>query len=219
MAYKKKKESTKQDVAYKTIKEAIITNRFQPNEMLLENDLCKMLGFSKTPIREAIRRLASEGFVEVLSEKGVFVSSLNLEEFIEIYVLREALEGMAARLCAIKKDDNLLDLLREELDENLRSLENDNATDSVNIDLRFHSIIINGCQNKNLISYCNTTIEHISRYAFTTINDLDRLQASYEQHKAIYEAIAAGDPQKAEDTMRTHIKDVKEYHIKRNFLY
>jgi DNA-binding FadR family transcriptional regulator len=72
--------------------------------------------------------------------------------------------------------------------------------------------------NKCLISFALNVLEHLSRFAFTTVNDQERLEISYRQHKAIYEAIESGSPDKAEETMRQHIRDVRLYQTKRHFM-
>jgi DNA-binding GntR family transcriptional regulator len=116
MTYVRKKTNTKQETAYQAIKNGIMTNDYPPNKMLSEDELSELLGFSKTPIREALRRLSVEGFVELISEKGAFVSNIGMEEYIEYMEVREALEGMAIRVSAITKDSQTLSLLNEQLD-------------------------------------------------------------------------------------------------------
>lgn len=218
MAYTKKKVITKQEVAYLKIKEAILKNEFKPNAMLIEANLCEILGFSKTPIREALRRLASEGFVTSIHEKGTFVTQVSLEEFMETYDVRESLEGMAARLCALRKDESVIEQLRKCVDMIYNDLNNKRNKENVNDDIEFHRIIINGSQNKKLITFCNPMLDQIFRFAITTIDDPERLTNSYVQHKKIFDAIKDGDPDAAENAIREHIRNVKTYQIKRHFL-
>jgi DNA-binding GntR family transcriptional regulator len=217
MAYVKKKDTTKQEVAYKKIKDAILKNEFKPNTMLNEGNLCKMLGFSKTPIREALRRLFSEGFVEFISEKGTFISKISLEELIEIYDVREALEGMAARLCALRKDEGVINQLKKSIESMLNDLNYGKNRENVKDDIEFHRIIVRGSLNKKLITFSNTMLDQINRFAITTVDDTKRLMVSYEQHEKVYNAIKDGNAEAAEKAIRDHIHNVKGYQIRRHY--
>ncbi|MGI5850398.1 MAG: GntR family transcriptional regulator [Christensenellales bacterium] len=216
MAYVRKKEGSKQEIAYQKIKAAILNNEFMPHTMLLEGELCNMLGFSKTPIREALRRLMSEGFVVFVPEKGTFVSKLSAEEFIQMFEVREALEGMAARLCAIKREQIVIDKLGNILSEMFQDMQEEKRGDIVESDMKFHDVIINGSRNNKLMNFTKTMIQQIHMVASYTVNDKERLDVSYYEHKKVYEAIRDGDPDASEKTMREHIKSVKAYQVSRN---
>src|SRR4030042_3962325 len=91
---------------YKIIKEGIINREFLPGTQLKESDLVRKLGVSRTPIREALNQLSKEGIIEIFPRKGAFVKKCSREEVIEILILREVLEGVAARLatCLINEE-------------------------------------------------------------------------------------------------------------------
>lgn len=218
MAYQKKKSGSKQEIAYQYIKSAIINNEYEPNSMLVEGLLCEVLGVSKTPIREALRRLAVEKFVEFIPEKGTFVSRTTLEDMIEIFDVREALEGMAARICALRRNGDFLEQLEDCFNETYKDLIGGNSISTVKDDMAFHHLIINGCRNKNLISFSRTIMDQVSRYATTTVNDPERLKISYYEHKEILVAIVAGTADLAESKMREHIRSVKSYQINTHYI-
>lgn len=219
MAYIKKKAGSKQEIAYQQIKRAILRNEFGPDTMLIEGNLGEMLGFSKTPIREALRRLASEKFVEFIPEKGTFVSRMRLEDLIEIYDVREALEGMAARMCAQRKDEKVIEQLKEALNSIYIDLAEGKNSQNVEEDMKFHNIIINGSRNSNLMTFSIAILDQINRFASTTVNDIERLKLSYEEHKKVFDAIINSDAEMAEKAIREHIRSVKEYQIKRHYIY
>lgn len=219
MAYVKKKENTKQEIAYKKIKEAILNNELKPETMLIEDKLCGMLGFSKTPIREALRRLTSEGFVESIPETGTFVTGISIDQVIQLYDVREVLEGLAARLCALRSEDAVITQLRNLIIELEKDLNENLYASSVEFDLKFHDVVIKGGQNKKLKTFTRTMIQQIHRFASTTKDDPERLRVSYEEHKKIYDAICNGDADSAERLMREHIRSVKIYHVNRNLLF
>ena len=219
MAYVKKKQGSKQEVAYQKIKEAILKNEYEPDTMLLEGNLCAALGFSRTPVREALRRLASEGFVEFVPEKGTFVPRIRLEDLIEIYDVREALEGMAARVCALKGDEKVVAKLEEIVNSLYDNLVKGEKSQSVREDMEFHNVIIKGCNNSRLEAFLKTMIDQINRFAATTVNDNERLKISYTEHKKVLDAIKNKDADMAEKAIREHIRSVKEYQIKRHYHY
>jgi DNA-binding GntR family transcriptional regulator len=218
MAYIKKKSGSKQEIAYQKIKDAILNNQFEPESMLNEGELCAMLGFSKTPIREALRRLASEKFVESIPEKGTFVSRMGLEDFIETYDIREALEGMAVRRCVQINAETVIKQLKPVINHLYSNLVKGNNTENVDADMKFHNIIIIGSKNSKLIEYALAMHDQICRFAATTIHDITRLKLSYEEHQKVFEAIVAKDADLAEKTIREHIRSVKEYQIKTHYL-
>lgn len=218
MGYEKKKEESKQEVAYQFIKDSIINNKFLPNTMLVENNLCNMLGFSKTPIREALRRLTSEGFVEFIPEKGCFVSVLTFREFIDIFDAREALEGMAARLCAQYGDVQVASQLSEQISRFKKYLAIRDFEQVLDADTKQHGIIVNASRNARLGTFLDTLTQQIKRVRLITMEDFERLSLSYNEHKQIVDAIIEGDPDLAETACRTHIRSTKNFLINKNYL-
>ncbi|MDD2533299.1 MAG: GntR family transcriptional regulator [Eubacteriales bacterium] len=218
MAYQKKKTGSKQEIAYQSIKRAILNNEYEPDAMLIEGVLCEQLGFSKTPVREALRRLASENYVQYIPEKGTFVSKMEMDDFIQIFDVREALEGMAAKICALRKDKALVDKLEITFNQIYIDLIDGNSVLNIKDDLEFHHLIIEGSRNKNLINFSRSLMDQINRYASTTYNDPDRLKLSFNEHREILDAITSGDPELSEKKLREHIRSVKEYQIKRHYL-
>ena len=109
----RKKESgvSKKQIAYEKIKEMILDGAFSKESPLVERQLCDMIGISRTPIREALRELANDGLVEVIDGKGVYVKKIGFRDMIEIFEMREALEGMAVRLFVERADQEAVDLL------------------------------------------------------------------------------------------------------------
>lgn len=215
MSYQKKNDGSKQDIAYQIIKNAIINHEFEPDSMLVEGMLCEKIGFSKTPIREALRRLASEKYVEFIPEKGTFVSRTSVEELIEIFDVREALEGMAARMCATRKDKLLIAKLQESYNKIFKDLIEENSILNIEDDLDFHCLLVNGSMNNNLITFSMEIMGQIKRYAAETVDDIDRLRLSYHEHNEILNAVIAGDADHAERSIREHIRSVKEYQIQK----
>ena len=102
---------TLRELALEKVRDAIVDGYFKPGERLVERDLCAQLGVSRTIVREVLRHLESEGLVASLPNKGPIVARLDLEEAKQIYEIRGALEGMAARLCAERRDPAIVEAL------------------------------------------------------------------------------------------------------------
>lgn len=211
------KSSSKQEMAYQYIKNAILSNEFKPDSMLLEATLSELIGVIRTPIREALRRLSSEGLVEFIPEKGCFVSGISFEEFIEIFDVREVLEGMAARLCAKRHA-----LVAGRLEATMNSLDKSLAThDLENVlreDMRFHEILIEMSGNRRLAIFLKALHQQIDRIRVISMYDQTRLDLSLAEHMAILSAIRDGNPDLAEEQCRLHIRSIKDYLINRHFL-
>jgi DNA-binding GntR family transcriptional regulator len=218
MQYVKKKNESKQEIAYKFIKDAIIRNEFKPNTMLVENNLCNMLGFSKTPIREALRRLTSEGLVEFLPKKGSFVSVITFRDFIDIFEVREALEGMAARLCTQRHNPDEMQQLKEQLLIFEKCLKSGDSENVFNADMKQHEIIMKSSRNAQLNMHYDTLYQQIKRIRLITKEDYERQSLSFDEHKALIEAILNKDAEAAEIACRKHIQSIKNYIINKNYL-
>jgi DNA-binding GntR family transcriptional regulator len=98
----------KQHLAYDYLKESIISGKFPPNKPLIERELCDTLGVSRTPVREALRRLSSDGFVDFVPGRGTVVTRLTMDDMVHVYELKEALDKMAVKLCIQRKTDELM---------------------------------------------------------------------------------------------------------------
>ncbi len=208
-----KPNSSKQQIAYEKIKDAIIKNELLPDMLLIERQLCKTLGFSRTPIREALNKLASEGLVEFIPNKGMFVSKIRFEDMIEIYELREALESLAIKLFILKKDSGIVKQMEECLMNHEQAYETGDYNACVERDMEFHDLFIRGSRNIRLGNFIKTIHDQNSRVAFFTVHDEERLKTSLDQHKKVFEAIMQNDEQLAERLIKEHVVNIKQYHF------
>ena len=196
--------------AYQAIKEAIIFQRFQENEFLSEKELAKQLGVSRTPVREALSRLAQEGLVRIIPQKGTFVTSLSFEDAWEICQIREALEGMAARLAAPKV--NLDELAKIEhvyasLEDALKS--NDYAK-TFQADVDLHNFVMETAGNQRIITIISQLNAQIHRVRLAAITSPERNRETFIEHLEIIAALKKRDPVLAEQAMVQHLRKVAE---------
>ena len=212
-----KTKKSKQELAYERIKEAILNNEFSVNTLLVEQDLCKKFDMSRTPVREALRRLASEGFVDFVKDKGTFVSQIGLEALLQNYEVREALEGMAARLCALRITDEVIKKLEENLEQIKEYYNKKDYKTAMFYDMEFHKTLIKGACNQRLESMMNNVIEIISCVAYKA-DDMAILMISLEDHEKLLNAIKEFDGEKAEKIMREHVVHSKKYHVDKYYM-
>jgi len=205
----------KQHIAYEYLKESIISGKYPPEKPLIERELCDALGVSRTPVREALRRLTSEGLAESFPGRGVFVSRVNPEKATQLYELKEALEGMAARLCTERMSDEEIQELRECLQAHTEALENDEMAATADLDLRFHVLLIEGARSPMLEQQAKGILLQTRRLAQLSVYDPDSTTKFIAQHTAIYEAIRSRDAEEAEKALSAHISAIKKFQRER----
>ncbi|MFN3259294.1 MAG: GntR family transcriptional regulator [Pikeienuella sp.] len=181
---------------------AIDGGEFPPGARLLEADLATRFGVSRTPVREALRRLESQGVVTHEARKGAVVATLDYDQLGELYAVREVMEGLAARLAARSASAAEVALLFEmiEADEALtepRALAQANK--------RFHRQLQRASHNRYLIETLGPVRRSLSLLGGTTFAAPGRAESSAREHRAIVEAVAARDEAAAEAAARAHI--------------
>ncbi len=191
------------DAVYEKLKTAIVRIQYEPGARLYEQELAETLGISRTPLREALRRLESEGLVVRIPNGGVRVSGLSVIEVNEIYAIRLELEGLAARQAAINMTPETVRELREVNRNSALSLSRDDYESLIVYGRLFHEIIhiaAGNRKNMQFLSQINTLIE---RYRYVSIT---RSRKSVGEHSRITGALAGGDAELAERLMQEHIE-------------
>lgn len=206
---------TKKELAYRAIKKDILNNNLPSGTFLIERELCKALNVSRTPIREALQQLATEGLVEFIPGKGAFVAGITYEDIIEVYDVREILEGLAVKMFTIHSSESEIEELYEINNQMEQALKEDNIEKLVKYDVAFHKKIIDGCRNNRLKSMINIINDHVERITSTIKKDKMRAKTTVDHHNNIINAIKKRDAALAEQKMREHILNSKNYHLKR----
>lgn len=198
------------DWVYEELKNAIVGLRLPPGDPLREATLAEGLGVSKTPIREAITRLEQEGLVETTSFKGAVVTGYSRQDLLEIYELRELLEKTAARSAA----EFMNDADRARLDRIcLQSRKLQKGADAAKLSMlisEFDTILFDQIPNRRIRALVENLRAHLTRIGHLTAEIPGRVQASVDEHEKIVEAIAACDPDLAEQRMKEHIHSVRD---------
>ena len=191
------------DRVFEQLEQDILTEHYAPGEILTEGKLSQALGVSRTPVREAVRRLEQAGLLRE-SGKGMIVIGVSQEDLTDIYEIRRRLEGLAARRATESKDEELLQKLCEVVDLQEFYTTKADAAHIQSLDSRFHKIIYERCGS--VLRDTLSSLHHrIQRYRKDSVADLDRARLAAAEHRAIFDAIAAGDGEQAERLTVTHI--------------
>lgn len=202
------------DVVFNTLRQAILTGELKPGERLMEIHLADRLGVSRTPIREAIRKLELEGLVVMIPRKGAQVARITEKNLKDVLEVRRALDMLAVKLACSRMDDEYKKQLREACDEFARVVKNNNTKDITEADVRFHDIINKATGNDRLIQLVNNLAEQMYRYRLEYIKDAAYHNRLVAEHEEIYSAIMDGDEEKAAKAVVLHIDNQEETIIK-----
>ena len=202
------------DVVFYTLRQAILKGEMEPGERLMEIQLAKKLGVSRTPIREAIRKLELEGLVIMIPRRGAEVAGITEKALRDVLEVRRSLEELAIELAVarMKEDDiKALEAARIEFREAL------NTNDMIRIaqaDEKFHDVIYAGTYNDKLVQLLNNLRDQIYRYRLEYIKDVGKRQLSLIEHENILNAVKTRNLELGRRAMREHI-DNQEITISR----
>lgn len=199
------------DIVFKTLREAIITGDLQPGERLMEIKLANELGVSRTPVREAIRKLELEGLVIMTARKGAEVAPINEKDLREVLEIRRSLESLACELaCKYVREDDIYKLREVNLDIG-RAVDAEDIELITKKDVEFHEIICAISHNSRLIHMLQQLKEHIFRYRFEYIKEMQNKKTIIDEHNKIIEAIALKDERRSCMEIELHIEIQEKY--------
>ena len=185
---------------------AIVTAQLKPGQPIAEEEFAKRLGVSRTPVRQALRALASENLVTFFPRRGAVVAALSVGELQELFLLRTLLEGPAARIGAERSNAQWTTAIR------ILASEMDEATEEplawLEADRKFHMTIYQASGLPRLAAIINTLRDDVERYIRTYINLPDNIESSNAKHKSILEAFAAADGKRCEQHTLDHLHEV-----------
>ena len=194
------------DSLAETLREAVRQGALSPGQRLVEADLTEQYGISRGSLREAIRRLAAEGIVELHHNRGARIVQLSSKEIHGLYAVREALEALAAQLAA----ENISKSGRKKLESLMRmadaAVNQGDAERYVEINERFHETIVEQSGNPTLIQLIKQLHTPVLRFQLRSFMNRSVLWRSHEDHQKIVSAIYAGDSSAARRAMQAHIR-------------
>lgn len=192
--------------AYQLIKKKVITLELPPSAVIDEHNLMQQLDLGRTPIREALQRLDSEGLVTVVPRRGTFVSDVSVTDLQKIFELRIILEGFCARLAAQRITEDHIEKMEMVL-RDLEDLQDGNPSVLISIDKRFHWLLYRAADNEFLAETLDRLYDLSLRLWYLVLNRLDDVRDAIEQHREVLSALEEGDAARAETLVQAHIVD------------
>lgn len=192
--------------AYRDIRRLIVTLELAPGAVISEPDLQYQLGMGRTPIREALRRLANEHLVEVYPRRGMFVAALDTRDLAAISELREELEPFAARLAAERRNDEDIAVIDDLLGAIATSLKHPDVRDLIELDQRVHHHVYRCSHNEYLQAVLEQHYMHALRIWFLALDKVTHLKQAMLENRDLLQAIKSGDTTKAASIMSSHVE-------------
>jgi len=195
--------------AYHLIKEKIVTLELLPLSVIDERVLMEELGLGRTPIREALHRLAAEGLVNIVPRRGMFVANISITDLQKIFEVRMPMEGLCARLAAqrvtagqIAQMERLFHALEQVPDRDIKGL--------MSVDERFHHLLYQAADNEFLAEALDRLYAPSLRLWYLVLDRLGDVRDAVERHRGVVEALKTGDGERAEAFIRQHIAQFQQ---------
>jgi DNA-binding GntR family transcriptional regulator len=197
--------------AYNQVKSDLLSGRFTPGERLTEEHLAKSLGVSRTPVREALHKLESEGLVKPLESRGFYVARDSREELEDQFDIRAALEGYAIRLICERISAETIRQLKEFIEKAEDALARKQLDEIFEYNTQFHDVLHSVISRKTRFhTLIADARKYVLRYRKESLHYLDGARRTIDGHKKILMAISLKDPELCERLMREHIREAKE---------
>jgi DNA-binding GntR family transcriptional regulator len=198
------------EVVCETLRAAIVEGVLNPGERLMEIQLAEELGVSRTPVREAIRKLELEGFVVMVPRRGTYVADLSIRDVNEVYEVRTALDILAAGLAAERITEEELEQMERILVQIGNDIERGNMEAIVDADGQFHDILYQASRNDRLVGIINNLREQLTRFRSISMAYPGRLKNTLEEHSRLVEAIAMRDVELAKRLAAEHMENAEQ---------
>jgi DNA-binding GntR family transcriptional regulator len=194
------------DKAYQALKKDIITCSLRPGQQIVQAQLSNAYGFGATPIREALQRLAQEGFVEAIPRFGYVVSPITLRDLREIFELRLIIESAAARLAATRGSHEQLERILEDCQFSYMYGERDSYTQFLSRNIDFHRSVAVAAGNNRMVHLLTGLLQEMTRVFHLGLDLRDSADEMRDEHIALAERLLDRDPGRAEDVVRGQIE-------------
>jgi len=204
----KDKRKYLRDLIFEKLQQAIYSGKFKSDERITEKEIAEELGVSRTPVREALYRLASTGMIKIIPHRGFIISRWSAKEIKDVMEIRVALEMLAVRLTIQRISPKEIDELKILLIEMEEAVKKEDITRASQLNTLFHDKIIIASKNKELSQAIEPIKNKIYHFRIISISSPNRLKESFEEHKKILDAIINKDIELAQGLISQHIKKV-----------
>ena len=198
------------DVVFNTLRRGILKGELKPGERLMEIALADKLGVSRTPIREAIRKLELEGLVVMAPRKGAKVASITERDLNDVLEVRKGMEVLAISLACERITKEEMEHL-EEIEAHFQTLiESDNLTELAEVDVQFHDTIYQATNNKRLVQLLNNLREQMYRYRVEYLKEEQTRNLLVNEHEELVKAICDGNVERAQEISFNHLENQRK---------
>jgi DNA-binding GntR family transcriptional regulator len=173
------------EIVYEQLRLKILTGQLKPDTRLMEVELAEEMDVSRTPIREAIRKLEKEGLVIIKPRRGAYVSELSIKDMVEILEVRGNLDGLAASCAAERMTQEEREELIRISDKFIDAVERGDMSDMISYDTKFHHHIVVGSRNSHLVHMVGQLQEWVLRFRYIYFKDFKRAEEMPQEHKRI----------------------------------
>lgn len=198
------------DLVYDELKMKIMMGAISPGTRMMEVELAEEMGVSRTPVREAIRKLEKDGLISIEPRRGAYASSLSSQDMVDILEVRQTMEGLAADLATNRLTDEQKKKLVEVSASFNEAVEAGDMEQMIILDTLFHHLIVEGTGNKLLVVMVGQLQDMVLRFRYLYYDDFRRAEKMPEEHKQIVDAIINGDAIKARTAANRHIDGLKQ---------
>lgn len=198
------------EVVCETLREAIRDGILEPGERLMEIQIAEELGVSRTPVREAIRKLELEGYVIMLPRRGTYVANLSIKDINEVYEIRASIDALAAGLAAERITDDELEQMERMLVATVEAFDKGDMDRVVEYDTKFHDVLYCASRNARLVGIINNLREQLTRFRSISMAYPGRMKKTMEEHGRMVEAIAQRDVELAQQLARQHMENSEQ---------
>jgi DNA-binding GntR family transcriptional regulator len=189
------------DVVFENLRSAILEGKLKSGQRLMEVQLAEQLGVSRTPVREAIRKLELEGLVVMLPRKGAYVANISVKDLMDVLEIRASLEGLGASLAAERRTEEEFEqaVITQDIDMLLKK------------DIEFHECIFKAANNKKLEKMINSLWEQVQRFRITYVSDSNASLSLIDEHRIILNAIKEGNVADGKKAAIEHIEKAEQF--------
>ena len=201
------------DVVFQTLRQAILRGELKPGERLMEIHLAQKLGVSRTPVREAIRKLELEGLVLMIPRKGAIVAEITVQDLEDVLEVRMALEELAVKIACKRITQEQLEEIKRRSAEFCKTLYGDDVAACAQADMAFHDAIYEATGNRRLVQILNNLREQMYRYRMEYLKDRQSHSLLVKEHEEIVQGLTERDADRALRVTNSHIERQRDYII------
>lgn len=198
------------DVIFETLRNAIVNGDLRPGERLMEVYLAEQMGVSRTPVREAIRKLEADGLVVMEPRRGTRVAEISVKDIVDVLEVRSALDRLATGLAAKRIQPPQIKALEAVHKQYAANVQKESIEGAIKKDIEFHDLIYLASGNPRLVAAASSLREHIYRFRVIYLRDISKAVDVETEHNGILEALRTGDERTAGANAEHHIRHQME---------